>query len=184
MLFQTVHFPAGALANWPGLDDAAKRDKYSKYACHELNFFLSRKDPEFFKTTVLPYLKNKKDKTFLDHYLLGDDLSRFLDPWRYGRLNMAERVHRLRRRCDFLRDPSGSPQRASRLTAARLGLGTLGFRSVPGGASGAVASSRAITSVQRSIIALALSIAMILLSLARMPWRIASVAAPSEQPRS
>jgi len=88
----------GFVLDWATLTDEQKQAKYSKYASHELSFFLSRKDPEFFKTTILPYLKNKKDKTFLDHYLLGDDLSSFLDPWRYGRLNMAERVllaHRL-----------------------------------------------------------------------------------------
>lgn len=39
-----------------------------------------------------PYLRNKKDKTFLDHWLLGDDLTRFLQPWEYGRLNTVERV--------------------------------------------------------------------------------------------
>jgi hypothetical protein len=82
----------GFVLSWATLTDQQKQAKYSKYASHELSFFLSRKDPEFFKTTILPYLKNKKDKTFLDHYLLGDDLNRFLDPWRYGRLNMAERV--------------------------------------------------------------------------------------------
>ncbi|NQU19715.1 MAG: hypothetical protein HQ567_00420, partial [Candidatus Nealsonbacteria bacterium] len=88
----------GFVLNWATLTDEQKQAKYSKYASHELSFFLNRKDPEFFKTTILPYLKNKKDKTFLDHYLLGDDLSSFLDPWRYSRLNMAERVllaHRL-----------------------------------------------------------------------------------------
>ncbi len=88
----------GFVLNWATLTDEQKQAKYSEYASHELSFFLSRKDPEFFKTAILPYLKNKKDKTFLDHYLLGDDLSSFLDPWRYGRLNMAERVllaHRL-----------------------------------------------------------------------------------------
>ena len=47
---------------------------------------------------ILPYLENKKDKTFVDHYLLSDDVTGFVDPWRYSRLNMAERVflsHRL-----------------------------------------------------------------------------------------
>ena len=39
-----------------------------------------------------PYLANKKDKTFLDHWLLGDDLSEYLEPWEYGRLNTVERV--------------------------------------------------------------------------------------------
>ncbi|MCO6048097.1 hypothetical protein NG895_29700 [Aeoliella sp. ICT_H6.2] len=77
---------------WDALDAAEQRSEYSKYASHELSFYLSRKDPEFFEQVILPYLKNKKDKTFIDHYLLKDDLSEFLDPWRYGRLNMAERV--------------------------------------------------------------------------------------------
>src|SRR5262249_49365396 len=41
---------------------------------------------------VKPYLANKKDKTFLDHWLLGDDVSGYLDPWQHGRLNTVERV--------------------------------------------------------------------------------------------
>ena len=78
--------------DWPTLDAAGKQAKYSKYACHELNFFLSRKDPEFFRTVVQPFLRNKKDKTFLDHWLLGDDLDRFVDPWSHARLNIVERI--------------------------------------------------------------------------------------------
>lgn len=65
---------------------------YSKFACHELSFFIQRKDREFFKSTVLPYLSNKKDKTFVDHYLLGDDLKPYLQPWRFTRLNVVERI--------------------------------------------------------------------------------------------
>jgi hypothetical protein len=80
------------LLNWPNLKPEEKRQRYSKYACHELNFFLLKKDPEFFKTVVQPFLANKKDKTFLDQWLLEADLSSFLDPWRYGRLNVVERV--------------------------------------------------------------------------------------------
>lgn len=76
---------------WPKLKDEEKRAKYSEFACHELNFFLSRKDPAFFQQVVQPYLKNKKDRTFMDDYLLGADLKRYLEPWHYARLNMAER---------------------------------------------------------------------------------------------
>ena len=82
----------GFLLDWDALNDEDQRAKYSKYASHELSFFLSRKDPDFFKKVILPYLRNKKDKTFMDHYLLGEDLRGFVDPWRYSRLNMAERV--------------------------------------------------------------------------------------------
>jgi hypothetical protein len=80
------------ILNWPNLKPEEKCKQYSKYACHELSFFLSKKDPEFFRTVIKPYLANKKDKTFLDHWLLEDDLSEYLDPWRYGRLNITERV--------------------------------------------------------------------------------------------
>ena len=88
----------GALAefrfilDWPSLKDGEKREKYSKFACHELSFFLSRRDPEFFEAVVQPYLANKKDKTFLDLYLTGADLKKFLEPWEYSRLNAVERV--------------------------------------------------------------------------------------------
>lgn len=80
------------VVRWPSLPPEEKLAKYSEFACHELNFFLSRKDPEFFRTVVQPYLRHKKDKTFLDHYLLGDDLSAFRRPWEYGRLNIVERI--------------------------------------------------------------------------------------------
>ncbi len=77
---------------WPELSPTDKLEKYSKYACHELNFFLHQKDPEFYEKTVLPYLQNKRDKQFLDHWLLGDDLSAFLRPWEYSQLNVVERI--------------------------------------------------------------------------------------------
>ncbi|HVL12972.1 MAG TPA: hypothetical protein VM529_10430, partial [Gemmata sp.] len=70
----------GFVLTWPKMKVEEKRTLYSKYACHELNYFLSRKDPQFFAEVVKPYLKNKKDKTFLDHYLLGDDVTRFTQP--------------------------------------------------------------------------------------------------------
>ena len=76
---------------WPTLKDEEKRAKYSEFACHELNFFLSRKDAAFFAKVVQPYLRNKKDKTFMDDYLIGADLRRYLEPWAFARLNAAER---------------------------------------------------------------------------------------------
>ncbi len=82
----------GFLLRWPGMEPGERRELYSKYACHELNFFLYHKDRAFFDGAVLPYLRNKKDKTFLDHWLLGDDLAGYLEPWRFGRLNAVERI--------------------------------------------------------------------------------------------
>jgi hypothetical protein len=77
---------------WPLLDDARKRELYSQHACHELHFFLHRKDPQFFAAVVQPLLADKLDPTFLDHWLLGDDLARFLEPWRFAQLNLIERI--------------------------------------------------------------------------------------------
>ncbi|MES2569500.1 MAG: hypothetical protein V4710_05540, partial [Verrucomicrobiota bacterium] len=80
------------ILQWPSLKEEEKRAKYSEFACHELSFFLSRKDPAFFKAVIQPYLLNKKEKTFLDEWLLGNDLRRYLEPWNFARLNMAERA--------------------------------------------------------------------------------------------
>jgi hypothetical protein len=80
------------ILDWPKMKIEEKRAKYSKYACHELNFFLSRKDADFFKTVILPYLQNKKDKTFLDRYLVNEDLSQYLKPYAHARLNVLEQI--------------------------------------------------------------------------------------------
>lgn len=85
------------VTTWPSLDEAAKRALYSEHACHELNFFLSQKDPDFFAAVVRPYLANKREKTFLDHYLLEAALESYLAPWEYGRLNIVERILLARR---------------------------------------------------------------------------------------
>ena len=80
------------ILDWPKLKPEERRQKYSKYACHELNYFLMQKDPEFFKAVIQPYLKNKKDKTFLDRFLIGEELSEYLKPWKFSQLNVVERA--------------------------------------------------------------------------------------------
>jgi len=85
------------LLRWPSLDEGEKRRLAAEHACHELHVFLFHKDRPFFDAVVLPGLRTKKDRTFLDHWLLGDDLSPWLEPWRYGQLNVAERALLARR---------------------------------------------------------------------------------------
>ena len=80
------------LLEWPTLKPERQRQLYSEHACHELHFFLFKKDPEFFAAVVKPLLANKLDKTFLDHWLLGDDLRGWLEPWTFARLNLIERI--------------------------------------------------------------------------------------------
>ncbi len=82
----------GFVTRWPKLSDEEKRAKYSKYACHELNFFLSQKDPEFFKKVVVPHLAFKKDRTFMDDYLLGKPMGKYFRVYDYDRLNVLERI--------------------------------------------------------------------------------------------
>ena len=77
---------------WPELNDDEQRKLYSEHACHELHFFLYRKDPAFFQAVIRPYLANKTHKTFFDRWLLEEDLNRYLDPWAFDRLNVVERI--------------------------------------------------------------------------------------------
>ena len=80
------------LVRWPSLSVDEKRAEYSEHACHELNLFLQRKDPEFFASVVKPYLANKLEKNFLDHYLLGDELASYAELAAFRDLNIVERI--------------------------------------------------------------------------------------------
>jgi hypothetical protein len=118
--FATFRF----VTTWPTLKTAEKRALYSKHACHELNVFIHYKDPEFFKSTVAPFLVSKKDKTFVDLWLLGDNLTSYLEPWRYARLNAAEKVLLSRRL-------PGESARTARWLDERLRLQPPGRRCPP-----------------------------------------------------
>ena len=80
------------ITEWDGLAVGEKLSWYSKYTCHELSFFISRKDPVFFKEVVRPHLANKKDLTFMDDYLLGNLLTKYYQSFEYARLNVVERI--------------------------------------------------------------------------------------------
>lgn len=80
------------VTRWHKLADAERREQYSKYACHELHLFLYFKDRPFFDHVVAPYLAHKRVKTFVDHWLLGADLVRYLEPAELARLNTIERA--------------------------------------------------------------------------------------------
>jgi len=84
------------LTRWNELTDDEKLAKYSEFACHEVHAFLRTKDRAFFDAVVRPYLENKAQRTFMDDWLLGADLSGYLDPWRFEALNVVERILLLR----------------------------------------------------------------------------------------
>lgn len=85
---QTFRF----VLDWPKLSHKDKCARLSEHGCHELHLFIARKDPAFFDQVVRPHLRNKKDRTFVDRWLLGEDVSAWRRPWAHGRLNTVERV--------------------------------------------------------------------------------------------
>ncbi|MGI9516927.1 MAG: hypothetical protein ACR2NP_07785, partial [Pirellulaceae bacterium] len=93
----------GFLMDWPNKSDEEKFTLYTKYACHELNFFLQHKDPEYYETVIVPYLRNKMHRTFLDEYLLEDKLDDWINAWEFQRLNTVEQILLGRRQDDHRR---------------------------------------------------------------------------------
>jgi hypothetical protein len=89
--------PFAPLTHWPDLTRDEQLAFYDEHACHELHLFLHGKDPAFFDEVVRPYLGNKRRLTFLDHWLLDHDLTPWLDPWEFSRLNLVERILLARR---------------------------------------------------------------------------------------
>lgn len=80
------------VTRWHELDEARRGELYSKYACHELNLFLYFRDRPYFNRVITPYLAQKRVQTFLDRWLLGADLSSYLEPRELGRLCAVERA--------------------------------------------------------------------------------------------
>ncbi|KAF2069014.1 hypothetical protein CYY_009667 [Polysphondylium violaceum] len=83
------------IGDWSTMTLEQKKEKFSKYTCHELNFFIYHKDKEFFEQVVLPVVKSKAYKTFIDYYLIGDvaKLGEFLHcAPKYKQLNCLEKI--------------------------------------------------------------------------------------------
>lgn len=80
------------VTEWPDLSDEEKRARYSEMSCHELDFFLARKDRKFFDAVVAPLLAQKLDKQLVDLWLLDKSLEGYRSLWRVQRLNTLERV--------------------------------------------------------------------------------------------
>jgi hypothetical protein len=99
------------LTRWPGLSAAERLELYDEHVCHELNFFLRRRDPAFFAEVVAPALRNKGQRDCFDRWLLGEPLEDWLAPARFKRLSAFERLLSLEasgasatRRSAFARD--------------------------------------------------------------------------------
>ncbi len=80
------------IVRWNQMNDGEKRTQYEDHACHELNYFLYRKDRKFFDAVIQPLIRNRHWPTFMDQYLLGMDLGTWLTPWRFEQLNTFEQI--------------------------------------------------------------------------------------------
>ncbi|KAG0275558.1 hypothetical protein BGZ95_008650 [Linnemannia exigua] len=79
------------VVDWGRLSNDAKKEKFSKWNCHELNLFIYKKDKVFFDTVVAPFLKNKLMKSFLDNYLIGASLDRYTSLKEFNALTCMEK---------------------------------------------------------------------------------------------
>lgn len=80
------------LLSWEELSEAEKESNYNRYVCSELNVFLFFRDRAFFDAKILPYLRCKMEKSFLDLYLVGADVTSFLQPPKLLLLNAFEKA--------------------------------------------------------------------------------------------
>lgn len=80
------------LQHWSDLSEADKIANLNEAASHELHLFLFRKDRAFFDKFVKPRLAEKMEPTFMDDYLLERDLTSYLRPFAWEKLNAAEKA--------------------------------------------------------------------------------------------
>lgn len=81
------------LTQWHALSEPAKLEFYDKFMCHEVNYFLSKRDVAFFEQTVKPVISSKIHKEFMDLYLLdSSELARYTDPYLFSLLNTFEQI--------------------------------------------------------------------------------------------
>ena len=81
------------LLRWSEIPEPEKRELYTKFACHELNFYLHKKDRAFFDQVVSPHVSYKSEQGFIDQFLTRSSLENYVDQqWMFGKLNVFERI--------------------------------------------------------------------------------------------
>jgi len=80
------------IMRWPELDKKQRAASGQLLASHEFRLFAYFKDRKWFDANIKPVLENKRHCTFIDQFLLGNDLTPYLSPWRYNKLNAAEKA--------------------------------------------------------------------------------------------
>lgn len=82
------------LTSWDKLSYDEQIKKYTSYLCHETHLFLYFKDRSFFDKVVKPFIMNKNEKSFIDHWLLENyrELEKFTGVEFFDNLNSVEKV--------------------------------------------------------------------------------------------
>ena len=82
------------LREWATLEHQQKLKKYDEFASHELNVFVFFKDQKFFAEVVVPFLRNKIEKSAVDYILLDDKkrISEYAQAEEFEKLNCLEQV--------------------------------------------------------------------------------------------
>jgi hypothetical protein len=80
------------LLDWPQLTSQEKYNLYSEIGCHETDFFLYHKDPSFFKQTIAPLMAQKSYLSFLEKWMLKQELSEYLSIHKFISLNVLEQI--------------------------------------------------------------------------------------------
>jgi len=65
------------IVRWHTLSVEERLANWEAFQSNEVNFFLFKKDNEFFQKVVVPALKSKLQKSFFDKYLLNEDLTMY-----------------------------------------------------------------------------------------------------------
>lgn len=80
------------LSRWETLAVPEQEQLYAGHACHEVNYYLYRKDRAFFDRVIAPLIRNRHSAGFMDEWLLDRNLQAWTDPWRFRQLNGFEQI--------------------------------------------------------------------------------------------
>eukprot|EP01083_Nonionella_stella_P280997 956133_1 len=81
------------ITQWDKLSDNEKLNFYDQFMCNEVNYFLYKRDRQFFENTISPTIRNKITKEFMDLYLLDSpDLNLYSDNYLFSTLNTFEQI--------------------------------------------------------------------------------------------
>ncbi|ORX45405.1 hypothetical protein BCR36DRAFT_333217 [Piromyces finnis] len=89
----TIKEFSSILTKWDSFTFKEKSQKYSSHICNEINVFIYFKDKEFFNQVIMPFLKSKLIKCFIDKWLLHEDLMEYInDSKKFYALNDFELI--------------------------------------------------------------------------------------------